>query len=301
MARPSALLSRGACACALLVAIGGCATIHHSLSAGAVAGRTLSTRGGEGAERLQTELEVDSTLRDFVAANGRPDYIHVVDRMSLYFFYVGEDRAAKFERDLLPPSVARDFGRIPGSLLKLLPKREVEQIIARRGAVQKRHVAQVKAQRRAAPAPAPVPAARASGRYMSRFDVRQIVARMRPPLTAADAGVSGWRKVKFSDGISGTTAQVGGTRYEVRSDRVVIAMAISGSRTTPPPQARLEVLRANTAVFGAHAKAVTEQVMGLMERVAADRSGRTPAAQRLRGRNVRIDRTSGRIVYAIRP
>jgi hypothetical protein len=107
--------------------------------------------------------------------------------------------------------------------------------------------------------------------------------------------------VKFSDGISGTTAQVGGTRYEVRSDRVVIAMAISGSRTKPPPQARLEVLRANTAVFGAHAKAVTEQVMGLMERVAADRSGRTPAAQRLRGRNVRIDRTSGRIVYAIRP
>jgi hypothetical protein len=278
----------------------GCATIEHSMSISEVAGRTLSTRGGDGAARLQAEMEVDATLRDFVAGNGRPDYLHVVDRMGLYFFYVREDRAVKFERELIPPSTVRDLGRIPGSLFKLLPKRDVDSLVARREVEQRQHEARAAAKprrRRAAPA------ARDPSGFLSRFDVREITGRMREPLTAADPGVSGWRNVRFSDGVSGSTAKRGGTRYEVRPDRLVVAMSISSARKTPPPQARLEVMRVNSAVFGAHAKAVTEHTMKLMTGVASDRTGRSPAAQRIRGRMVRIDRVpqTGQIVYVVRP
>jgi hypothetical protein len=288
-------------AVALAVCLCACATIEHSLSIPEVAGRTLSTRTLEGGERLQAEMEVDVTVRDFVRANGQPGYVHVVDRMSLYIFYVSEDRAVKFERDLLPPSTVRDLGRIPGSLFKLLPKRDVDGLLARRQVEQRRHKAASARQRRSNPRPAP--AARAPGGFLSRFDVRTITGRMRLPLSAADSGVSGWRAVKFSDGVSGSTAKHGETRYEVRPDRLVVAMTISGKRTTPPPQARLEVWRANSAVFGAHAKAVTEHVMRLVQQVASDRSGRTPVAQRIRGRDVRIDRVpnSSLLVYAVRP
>ena len=288
-------------AIALAGSLSACAAIEHSLSVAQFAGRTLSTRGGEGSQRLQTEVSVDATLRDFVTANGRPDYIHVVDRMSLYLFYLRDDRAVKFERDLLPRSVAHDLGRIPGSLLKLLPKREVDPLLARRGKARRRHVLRERARQRAAPRPAaPAPARE---RLLSRFDVRTIVGRMRSPLTAADSGVSGWRTVRFSDGVSGSTASHGDTRYEVRSDRLVVAMAISGTRSRPPSQARLEVLRANSAVFGAHAKAVTEHVMELVQRASADLRGRSPVTQRIRGRTVHIERVprTGLLVYAVRP
>ena len=135
------------------------------------------------------------------------------------------------------------------------------------------------------------------------FDVKTIVERLRPPLTAADPGGSGWRKVRFSDGEAGSTATHGRNRYEVRRDRLVLAMAISATRSAPPSDARFEVQRLNGTVFGAHAAVVTEQVMAFMKRVSADRTGRTPMAQRIRGRMVRVDRVpkTGLLVYSIRP
>jgi hypothetical protein len=286
---------------ALAAGLAGCATLEHSMSVAEVAGRTLPTRSGAGAQRLQAEAEMDVVLRDFVAANGRPEYIHVVDRMSLYFFYVADDRAVKFERDLLPPSTVQDLGRIPGTLLKMLPKRDVDQIQARRATVQQRHEVVENARLRSQPKQAP--AARSGSAYVGNFDVVEIVERLRPPLTAADDGVRGWRTVTFADGVRGSQAKVGSTRWEVRSDRIVVAMPMAASRATPPPQARIEVLRANGAVFGAHAEAVTDHVMKLAERVAADRSGRSPAAERIRGRLVRIDRvpSDGMLVYSVRP
>lgn len=300
---PRTLLCRGACALVFGVWLAGCATVQHSLELSKYAGRTLSTRGGEGAQCLASEIEVDVTVRDWVSANGRPDYVHVEDRMGVYFFYVKADRAVKFERELIPPSVARDLGRIPGSLLDMLPRREVQAIVARRQTAKREDAARQARQwrntRRAAPAsPAP------GGGYVARgFDVKQIIARLRPPLTAADPGVSGWRRVRYADGQIGSTASLGSTRYEVRPDRLAVALAMPSGRRTPPAAARLEVLRLNGSIFGAHAKAVTEHAMKLVERVAADRSGRTPMAQRIRGRLVRVDRIpgSGLLVYSIRP
>jgi hypothetical protein len=80
-------------------------------------------------------------------------------------------------------------------------------------------------------------------------------------------------------------------------------MRIDSRRTRLPGQARLEILRLNGAIFGTHARSVTEQVMPMVKRVAADRSGRTPLAQRVRGRMIRVDRVprTGLLVYSIRP
>jgi hypothetical protein len=297
-------IPRSVLALLLLVGQAGCATLQHSLSVSDVAGRTLSTRGTEGAERLRSELEVDVTLRDFVERYGRPDYLHVVDRMSLYFFYVEDDMAARFERDLIPPSTAQRLGRIPGSLIDLLPEREVDKLVARREQAKRAQARADAARPRKQLPTAPAPAARSSGGYtISTFDVRQIVARLRPPLTAADAGISGWRSVRFADGKTGSMAKVGGTQYEVRADRLVLAMHIDASRRTPPGQARVEILRLNGAIFGNHAQAITEQVMSWASRVASDRSGRTPIAQRVRGRMLRIDRvpSSSMLVYTVLP
>lgn len=282
---------------ALLLALGGCATIEHSMSVGEVAGRTLSTRGAEGAERLRKEIEIDTGIRDFVEKYGRPDYIHVVDRMNLYLFYVDDDMAAKFTRDLIPPSVAQRLGRIPGSLIDMLPKREVDKLVARREAAQRQYARTAKRPVRK-PAPASVAP---SGLSLSTFDVREIVERLRPPLTAADAGVNGWRKVRFSDGATGRAATKGSTRYEVRTDRLVVAFRMGSTQSALPGSARIEVLRLNSAVFGLHAQSVTDQMMPIVKRVAADRSGRSPQARRVRGRVVRVHRypSNGLLVYSI--
>ena len=185
----------------------------------------------------------------------------------------------------------------------MLPKREVDAIVARRSAAKRRDASHQTRRRRARPAPVPAAPAR-SGGYLSRsFDVKTIIERLRPPLTAADPGVSGWREVRFSDGVTGSTAAHGSHRYEVRRDRLVLAIAMPATRVAVPADARFEVLRLNGTIFGAHATAVTEQVMGFMRRVAADRSGRTPMARLIRGRRLRVDRvpTTGLLVYSIRP
>ena len=153
----------------------------------------------------------------------------------------------------------------------------------------------------ASPKRRPTPAAPSPGAYVGSFDVREIIARLRPPMTAADAGVTGWRQVRFADGVTGGTAMSGSTRYEVRPDRLVVAVPIRAARSSAPPGARVAVVRVNNAIFGAQAGAVSERVMALVKRVAADRSGRTRFAQRIRGRDVRVDRvaSSGLLVYAV--
>jgi hypothetical protein len=61
--------------------------------------------------------------------------------------------------------------------------------------------------------------------------------------------------------------------------------------------------RLNDAIFAAKAEAVTDQMMNLAERAAADRSGKTSYAQRVAGRTIRIGRRvdSGVFVYSIHP
>src|SRR5262245_38812573 len=110
----------------------GCASIDHGYKAQQYAGVPLQPNQGRGAERFPAELAMDETLASYVSEHGRPDYFYIVDRQKLYLFYTQTDSAAMFERVLTEPSTLTELGRIPGSLLKLLPDPTRKQIEARR-------------------------------------------------------------------------------------------------------------------------------------------------------------------------
>ncbi len=295
-------------ACASLVAFAlGCAAVEHGYKAQQYAGVPLSPTKGRGAERWKAELQIDETLANYVSEHGQPDYFYIVDRQKLYLFYAGTDDAAMFERVLMEPSQVTELGRIPGSLLKLLPAQTQQQVESRRVSAQRKAQAKTRQAHaqiaRRAPRKASAAAAIApGGNYIGGFEVDEIVARMRAPRTAADPGVPDWRESRVRGGTA-YTAQVGRTQYEVGPERVAFTAYLSASRADLPGSARLAMERLNDAIFAAKAEAVTNQMMDLAERAVADRSGRTSFAQRVAGRTIRIGRRvdTGVFVYSIHP
>lgn len=285
----------------------GCAAVEHGYKAQEFAGRPLSPKNGAARVRFQAELQHDPTLATYTAKHGRPDYFFIVDRQKLYFFYIAGDRAAMFERVLMEPSVATELGRIPGSMLKMLPGKVRAQVEARRTAKQRN--AQKTAKRTRAriarqPQRAPSPAALAPGGvYIGGFEPSAIVARMRAPLTAADPGVQGWKTTRLRGGKTAYTAEVGRTKYEVRDERVAFTVFISASRGQLPGSARLAIKRVNDAIFAAKAGAVTQKMMKLAKKAAADRTGRTAFSLRVAGRTIRLGRRvrDGVFAYSIHP
>jgi hypothetical protein len=297
-------LARIACAYVTTIALG-CAAIEHGYKAQQYAGVPLQPTKGRGAERFPAEVQLDETLANYVSEHGQPDYFYIVDRQKLYFFYTETDRAAMFERILMEPSVVTELGRIPGSLLKMLPEATQEQVGARRAGEQRR--AQTKARHAhaqiARTTASGSPAAIApGGNYIGGFEVDDIVARMRAPRTAADPGVPDWHESRVRGGIA-YTAKVGHTQYEVGPDRVAFTVSLSASRAQLPSSARLAMERINDAIFAAKAEAVTKQMMELAERAVADRSGHTSFAKRVAGRTIRIGRRTdtGVFAYSIHP
>ncbi len=125
---------------------------------------------------------------------------------------------------------------------------------------------------------------------------------MRAPRTAADPGVPDWHESRVRGGVA-YTAKVGRTQYEVGPERVAFTVDLSASRAELPSSARLAMERINDAIFAAKAEAVTNQMIDLAERAAADRSGRTSFAQRVAGRTIRIGRRvdTGVFAYSIHP
>ena len=302
--QPHDVLVRLACACLAALALA-CASVEHGYKAQQYAGVPLEPSKGRGAERFAAELQMDETLASYVSANGRPDYFFIVDRQKLYFFYTSSDRAAMFERILMEPSQVTELGRIPGSLLKMLPPATQKQVEVRRSGDQRR--AQTHARRanariaRSNPRQASSAAAISpDGNYIGGFDASEIVARMRAPRTAADPGVPDWRESRVRGGTA-YTAKVGRTQYEVGPERVALSVSLSGSSGSLPSSARLAIERINDAIFAAKAEAVTGQMVELAERAVADRSGKTHFAQRVAGRTVRIGRNAGGFAYSIHP
>jgi hypothetical protein len=125
---------------------------------------------------------------------------------------------------------------------------------------------------------------------------------MRTPRTAADPGVPDWRASRVRGGTA-YTAQVGRTQYEVGPERVAFTAHLPVSGAVLPGSARLAMERLNDAIFAAKAEAVTDQMMDLAERTAADRSGKTSFAQRVAGRTIRIGRRvdTGVFIYSVQP
>lgn len=299
-------LLAGLAACAALASLGvlpGCATLEHHLKAGEYVGRPLSTRSAEGLKRLHGEMQADATVAAWVEEHGKPDYLYLESRTKLYVFHLAGDDAAMFERPLPIASELTELGRIPGSLLELLPRAEQQRVLAARSREAREAQSRGRARKRSITRSAP-PASRGPGSaYIASFPSARIVERMRPPLTAADPGVSGWRQARTRGGGTVYTAKVGSTRYEVRNDRVAFTVSLSAGAKRVPDAARLAMQRVNNAVFGAKADAVTDLMMTLAERAAADRSGRTSYAKRVAGRTIRVGRRvdAGILAYSVHP
>lgn len=287
--------------------LAGCAAIDHGLRARDFAGEALSPHTARGAERLRAEMDVDASVARYVAEHGRPDYLYVVDRQRLYLFYVERDGAAKFERVLVEASTVEELGRIPGSLMKHLPAEARARLERQRSVEQRRAQARAKRskaeQARRGPSRSG-PASRApGGTTIGGFDAREIVARMRTPVTAADPGVSDWSQGRLRSGGEAWSGRAGRARYEVSAERVAFTTPISASRKQLPGSARVAIQRINAAIFAHRAEAVTQRALEMAERAAADRTGRTRFEQRVAGRTIRIGRlgSQGVFAYSVHP
>ncbi len=281
-----------------------CKTVEHGLTIEAYAKRPLAIESEDGARRFAMESAFDPTVRAFSASHGKPDYLYVEDRQSLYFFYTSTDSAAVFRRDFIARSEVKSFGQIPGNLLKLLPAASRERVLASRARRTAKALRGTGQRRRRARGPAAL-ALSADGTGWSRrhFEVAAIISRLRTAITAADEGISGWRRVPGPDGVEQRRAESDGIRFEVRPDSVTAMTAIASGPSATPLRARRAYTRINRAVFGTRAQHVNQIVASLAERVSRDPSGKTRIAQRIAGRTVRIHRlpSGGWWVYSVHP
>jgi len=89
----------------------------------------LSTRTTVGAEWLEVESNLDATIRQFVASEGRPDYVYVVDAEKLHLYYLDEDLSATFERAVFrSTSEVERQSPVPKKLMRLLPHQAKRRI-----------------------------------------------------------------------------------------------------------------------------------------------------------------------------
>ena len=278
-----------------------CGTIQHGRATANVAGRTLPTATPPGSERLASEIDYDSSVLATVRAHGRPEYLHVVDRDTLYLFFTGLDRVVMIRRNLIPPGVASEFAPIPGHFLKLLPKAEIARNQARRQTLGTKRRAARKPARAAGPPAARKPAAADSARTLNRFDVELLIQRFRKPISAADPGVQGWRMGKLANGSRSAFARTANAEYRISSNSVTIASRIAANSRKTPAGLRLGYYRVNRAIFGTRAHAISDRVAPIVASVAKDPSGRTRVAKRIAGRSVHVSRDAARglLIYRV--
>lgn len=274
-----------------------CGTIQHGRATADVAGRTLPTATATGSERLDSEIDYDRSVLATVRAHGRPEYLHVVDRDTLYLFFTKLDRLVMIERNLIPPGVVSEFAPIPGHFLKLLPEAEIARNQALRRARRSKQKTARRPKRAAAPPAAPRPSASDTSRTLSRFDIDELIQRFRKPISAADPGVQGWRMGKLADGSRRAFARTADAEYRISSNSVTIASPIGARSRKEPAGLRMGYYRVNRVVFGTRAHAISDQVAPIVAAVAKDPSGRTRVEKRVAGRTVRVVRdTANRLL-----
>jgi hypothetical protein len=77
---------------------------RHASTLGAVQDKVLPLRNPRVAERLQVEADYDSTVRQWLADEGQPDYLMVESRSLLRLFYIQKDYMVVFRRLVRPTS-----------------------------------------------------------------------------------------------------------------------------------------------------------------------------------------------------
>ncbi len=278
-----------------------CGTIQHGRATADIAGRTLPTARAPGSERLASEIDYDRSVRQTVRKHGRPEYLHVVDRDTLYLYFTELNRVVMIQRNLIPPGVVSEYSPIPGHFLKLLPEAEIARNQARRQASKTKRRATRRSERSAAPPAARQPTSDDTARTLSRFDIERLIQRFRKPISAADPGVQGWRMRKLANGSRSAFARTGGAEYRISSNSVSISSRIGANPRKTPAELRLGYYRVNRVIFGTRAHAISDLVAPIVASVARDPSGRTRAAKRIAGRTVRIvrDTANGLLIYRV--
>ena len=84
---------------------------------------------GPGRDRLAIEAKIDSTVRDYLARNGNPDFVYVAGLRDIEVIYVGRDTLVHFHRSIargFSPdfdwhSTATEVHPLPEAFLNLLP------------------------------------------------------------------------------------------------------------------------------------------------------------------------------------
>jgi hypothetical protein len=285
----------------LMFLVTACGTVQHGRQTAAIAGQSLATGSAPGSDRLASEIDYDSAVRDAIREQGRPDYLHVVNRDDLFLFYTRENRVLQVRRNLIPPGVVTEFAPIPGHLLNLLPAVEIERAKARL-AKKKASGRRVRRTRVAkAPPAALAPDSGSTGKTLNRFDLRELVGRFRTPISAADAGVQGWRVQTLRDGTRSGYAKSRNLEYRIRANSVSVTSPIASRGNRAPGDIRIGYYRVNKVVFGTRAHAISGSVASLVAKVAADPSGRTRIVRRVAGRSLHIirDPVRGTLLYQI--
>lgn len=282
----------------------GCTAYDHARSTAEVTGRSLDVATPEGARRLALETAYDSSVGEIVQKMGKPQWIHVASRDQIYLYYLEKDQLIAITRPMVPPGEILRYGQIPGYLLKLLPDPVVASMLGQREArshsVARKHKTTRRAPRRAAPASI-APRGSDGSMTLHEFDPDRVVRRLRTPLSAADAGITSWRRARTANGETAHVALAGSTRYVVQSRAVSVSASIGPRGRTASSRARHAIHRVNAAVFGTHVAAVDRRIEPFVARVAADTSGRTRVSRRVAGRTVSLSRDPERgvLVYSV--
>jgi len=79
----------------------GCASVELGYTDAYYQKRMLNVSSIDGANRLRVESGHDQKLRGYVASNGKPDYLYVINQYESYFIYLSPEKCVRFERSPL--------------------------------------------------------------------------------------------------------------------------------------------------------------------------------------------------------
>src|SRR5262245_1903553 len=125
-----------------------CSGWRHGASLYDYKDQVLKVDGGRGADRLRLEADFDSTIANWIAQNGKPDYIHVQSNDSVDLAYIAEDRLVTFTRGGTHHSIASVVDPIPEEIHQMFVHADRQRLASQR--------AKASAALAAAPVPAPV-------------------------------------------------------------------------------------------------------------------------------------------------
>lgn len=110
----------------------GCTSWRHSASLYQYRDQVLKVEGGRGVERLALEARYDSTIANWIAQNGDPDYIHVQSTDIVDLCYIGEDRLVTFTRAGAAHSIANVTEPIPDDIHVMFTHADRRRLVAQR-------------------------------------------------------------------------------------------------------------------------------------------------------------------------